>query len=74
MVYFIKRSIVWLRRIRYSRGFGVHSPWAYKFIRYVINEHYPYYKYKDLEELVYGLDRRPRKYNLHNLRVRLSKP
>jgi len=61
MVYFIKRSIVWLRRIRYSRGFGVHSPWAYKFIRYVINEHYPYYKYNDLEELVYGLDRRTRK-------------
>ena len=47
MVYFIKRSIVWLRRIRYSRGFGVHSPWAYKFIRYVINEHYPYYLQPD---------------------------
>ncbi len=55
MVYFIKRFIVWLRRVRYSRGFGVQSPWAYRFIRYVVNEHYPYYKYEHLAEQVYGI-------------------
>lgn len=39
---------MWLRRIRHSRGFGVQSPTAYSFIRYVINEHYPYYAYSEL--------------------------
>nr|WP_315455844.1 hypothetical protein [uncultured Prevotella sp.] len=61
MVYFIKRFIVWLRRVRYSRGFGVQSPWAYRFIRYVVNEHYPYYKYEQLDEQVNGIDKRTRK-------------
>lgn len=61
MVYFIKRFIVWLRRVRYTRGFGVQSPWAYRFIRYVVNEHYPYYKYEHLAEQVYGIDKTTRK-------------
>ena len=61
MVYFIKRIIVWLRRARYSRGFGVQSPWEYRFIRYVVNEHYPYYKYEQLDEQVNGIDKRTRK-------------
>ena len=41
---------LWLYRIRDCRGFGVQSPTAYSFIRYVINEHYPYYAYNDLRE------------------------
>ena len=61
MIYFIKRSVVWLRRAQYSRGFGVQSPWAYKFIRYVVNEHYPYYKYAQLKQQVYGINKRVRK-------------
>lgn len=61
MLYFIRRFIVWLRRARYSRGFGVQSPWAYRFIRYVVNEHYPYYKYEQLDKQVNGIDRRTRK-------------
>ena len=61
MIYFIKRFIVWLRRVRYSRGFGVQSPWAYRFIRYVVNEHYPYYKYEQLDDQVYGIDKKTRK-------------
>lgn len=47
-MYKIRRLLVWLRRWKYSRGFGVQSPWAYRFIRYVVNEHYPYYAYYDL--------------------------
>lgn len=41
----VKRLSVWLRRAHHSRGFGVQSPSAYSFVRYVINEHYPYYSY-----------------------------
>ncbi len=70
MLYFIRRFIVWVRRARYSRGFGVQSPWAYRFIRYVVNEHYPYYKYEQLDEQVNGIDKRTRK--LCKLYFRLS--
>ncbi len=61
MLYFIKRAVVWLRRMRYSKGFGVQSPWAYKFVREVINDHTSYDVYKVLERQVFGLDRRTRK-------------
>ena len=44
----IKRLLVWLGRIHRCRGFGVQSPWAYAMVRYVINEHWPYYAYEPL--------------------------
>ena len=44
----IVRAWVWLRRIGYCRGFGIQSPWAYSLVRYVINEHFPYYAYAGL--------------------------
>jgi hypothetical protein len=49
MICTIKRILLWLRRCSYSRGFGIQSPWTYAFVRYVINEHYPYYAYADLK-------------------------
>lgn len=52
----LKRYLIWLSRISYCRGFGVQSPSAYRFIRYVINEHYPYYGYCDLETKYPSLD------------------
>ena len=61
MFYRIRRARVWLRRMKYSRGFGVQSPWAYRFIRYVVNEHYPYYEYTHLNHEVYGLNKFARK-------------
>ena len=45
----LKYAIIWLSRINKCRGFGVQSPTAYSFIRYVINEHYPYYAYGDMD-------------------------
>lgn len=45
MFYYLKASWIWMRRLTHCRGFGVQSPSAYRFIRYVINEHYPYYAY-----------------------------
>ena len=50
---FLKESflmnMVWLRRCFHSRGFGIQSPSVYRFVRYVINEHYLYYAYDDLK-------------------------
>ena len=54
--------LVWLRRSRHSRGFGVQSPWAYRFIRYVVNEHYPYYAYDDLSRLYEGYPKQIQKF------------
>ena len=48
--YYLKRIILWVFRIGYSRGFGVQSPSAYSFLRYVVNEHYPYYAYQNLKD------------------------
>lgn len=44
----IKRLQVWLARIGNCRGFGIQSPWAYSFVRYVVNEHWPYYAFSSL--------------------------
>lgn len=46
----IKRILVWLSRISHCRGFGIQSPWAYNVSRYVINEHWSYYRYREIEE------------------------
>ncbi len=57
----VQRYLHWLRRIKYCRGFGVQSPSAYRFIRYVINEHYPYYAYDELRKELPRLDSLTRK-------------
>ena len=38
MLYSIRRIATRILRIPRSRGFGVQSPSAYRFIRYVLNE------------------------------------
>lgn len=44
----IQQALVWLSRISHCRGFGIQSPTDYAFVRYVINEHWPYYQYAEL--------------------------
>jgi hypothetical protein len=44
------RWLVWLSRIHCCRGFGIQSPTDYAFVRYVVNEHWPYYAYDELHE------------------------
>ena len=66
----VKRLCVWLMRIGYCRGFGIQSPSAYAFVRYVINEHYPYYAYNELKNENSNLSLRHRK--LGKLYFRLS--
>ena len=58
MHYYLSTWWRWLRRCGCSRGFGVQSPSAYAFIRYVINEHYPYYAYQALQERLSWFDKR----------------
>ena len=58
---FWKLLLVWLSRIGHCRGFGVQSPTDYRFVRYVINEHAPYYAYDDLARRLPDLDGLTRK-------------
>lgn len=46
----VQRLLVWLSRIHHCRGFGIQSPTDYAFVRYVINEHWPYYAYDHLTD------------------------
>ena len=46
-----RHPLVWLRRFRHRKGYGVHSPFAYSFIRGVLLEPWPYYAYAELDRL-----------------------
>ena len=52
LVYYIHTAYRWLLRCGYSRGFGIQSPSAYSFVRYVVNEHWPYYAYAELNSMM----------------------
>lgn len=47
-MYGVRRALVWIARCRHCRGFGIHSPWAFHFVRDVVNERLPYYCYEEL--------------------------
>ena len=49
-MYRLKSWLVWLSRIHCCRGFGIQSPTDYAFVRYVVNEHWPYYAYDELHD------------------------
>lgn len=44
----LHQAWIWLRRIGHCRGFGIQSPSDYRFVRYVVNERWPYYAYATL--------------------------
>ena len=48
---YIIHIFVWLSRIHHCCGFGIQSPTDYAFVRYVINEQWPYYAYERLDQL-----------------------
>lgn len=54
---YFRYLLLWLCRMGYSRGFGIHSPTVYAFVRYVVNEHWPYYAYEDLKDKLRGANR-----------------
>jgi len=41
--------LVWMRRFRHRRGYGVHSPFAFHFLRDVVYEKASYYAYGELD-------------------------
>ncbi|WP_106829995.1 O-methyltransferase [Parabacteroides pacaensis] len=45
----VKGSIKLYRKIRYRKGFGVHSPFVFNLITKVIDERSPYYRFYDIE-------------------------
>lgn len=45
----IKQICTALNRLKRSRGFGVHSPFAFHFITKVLKERLPYYAYSELD-------------------------
>ena len=45
----IRNPFVWLWRFRHRRGYGIHSPWAYSFVRGVLLEPGRYYAYDELD-------------------------
>ena len=65
----LKRIWIWVSRITHCRGFGIQSPNDYQFVRYVINEHWPYYQYSTLNDTYRLPDDRRR---LCELYLRLS--
>lgn len=47
----IKRYRTALSRHHRSKGHGIHSPFAYNFVRFVLREKLPYYCYSDMGEM-----------------------
>jgi len=45
----------WLDRLRHGRGFGVHSPFAFRFITECLREQLPYYAYDTITEPLHRL-------------------
>ena len=56
-----------IRRLRNSKGYGVHSPNDYSFIKNVVNERLPYYQYGILAKE--GQSKKERKLNELLLRI-----
>lgn len=48
---FLLSSWIWFRRFRYRKGYGVHSPFAFNLITFVIYEKLSYYAYKPLADI-----------------------
>ena len=46
----IHRLRHWARGLGKLHGFGIQSPWAYDFVKEVIAERSPYYKYEELDK------------------------
>ncbi|MDE7397617.1 MAG: hypothetical protein K2M98_07820, partial [Muribaculum sp.] len=41
--------ITYLKALRGSRGFGIHSPFAFEFVLNVLRDRHPFYAYEELK-------------------------
>ncbi len=64
----LRRYRTALRRYRHSKGFGIHSPFAFSFVLNVLRERNPYYAYSELEGLRHSVIARTR-YHLRHPRI-----
>ena len=67
----VTNPFVWMARFRHRRGYGVHSPFAFRFITDVIYESHPYYAYGELDKML-PLSHRLRKRKGFHLLLRLA--
>lgn len=49
------RPLIWLSRFRHRKGYGVHSPFAFRLITDVVYQRWPYYRYRELAAQEAGL-------------------
>lgn len=70
----LRNPLVWLRRLRHRRGYGVHSPFAFTLITQVVYSPGRYYAYERLDALHSRADRllRPRRRAVCRLLFRLA--
>lgn len=48
---YISQLVIWLKRFRQRKGYGVHSPFAFNFITHIIFEKGYYYNYSNFSNL-----------------------
>lgn len=72
----LRRYYTAFNRYRRSKGFGIHSPFAFSFVRLVLRERYPYYAYADIAvrrrraiALASSVARHPRVISLKNAKM-----
>lgn len=72
----IKRYCTAFRRYNRSKGFGIHSPFAFNFVLKVLRERLPYYAYDDIEyrrqtakKLAASVSRHPRVISSKNAKM-----
>ena len=56
-MYRFSNPLIWLLRFRHRCGYGVHSPFAFRFITEVIYEKAAYYAYRELDRTLPFRDR-----------------
>lgn len=67
----LSNPLVWLMRFRHRCGYGVHSPFVFRFITEVLYERTPYYAYRTLDARLPWCLRLRRRKGLH-LMLRLA--
>lgn len=61
----------WIQRIRHSKGFGIHSPFAFNFITNVIYSKHWYYAFADIEYILMKSKIGINSYKLNHISYRL---